>query len=189
MGTFWFVEAGFPGIMSMSSWTSRVNSIFSYFGVVMAVLIAANVATTYFSNPNIDVKLHFDGLKKLEQATKFDGDYAWFSFSLDVDLTPAWHWGTKQIFVYLTAHYRSSQYAENEVVVWDYIVVSPEQAHIQLKNKKIKYPLRDISHGLTKNEVKLVLSYQMHPIAGVIVDRHFDDPQHTVVFQTNEYTN
>ena len=40
--------------------------------------------------------------------------------------------------MYLTAHYGSSQYAENEVVVWDYIVVSPEQAHIQLKNKKIK---------------------------------------------------
>lgn len=75
------------------------------------------------------------------------------------------------------------------MVVWDSIILSPEQAHIQLKNKKVKYPLRDIGHGLTKNEIKLVLSYQMHPIAGLIVDRHFEDDQETVVFQTNEYTN
>jgi hypothetical protein len=63
----------------MSTWSSRANSIFSYFGtalffflffflfpvpglsvclgVVMTVLIVANVATTYWSNPNIEVSL------------------------------------------------------------------------------------------------------------------------------------
>jgi hypothetical protein len=40
-----------------------------------------------------------------EQATTFEGDFAWFTFDLDVDLTPAFHWGTKQLFVYVTAHY------------------------------------------------------------------------------------
>jgi hypothetical protein len=34
-----------------------------------------------------------------------------------------------------------------------------------------------------------VLSYQMHPIAGMIVDRHFDDDSHVSKFITNEYTN
>jgi hypothetical protein len=76
-----------------------------------------------------------------------------------------------------------------QVVVWDTIVLSPEQAHISFKNKKIKYHLRDYAHGLTKNEIKLVLSYQMHPIAGMIVDRHFDDDSHVSKFITNEYTN
>jgi hypothetical protein len=78
---------------------------------------------------------------------------------------------------------------DNQVVVWDKIVVSAEQAHIQLKNKKIKYPLRDFGHGLTKNTIKLVLSYQMHPIAGLIMDRHFDEVQYAATFDTNEYTN
>lgn len=175
--------------MSMSTWSSRANSIFSYFGVVVSVLIIANVATTYWSNPNIEPKLRFNGLKKLEQAQSFEGDYAWFTFDLDVDLTPAFHWGTKQLFVYVTAHYKTGQHAENQVVVWDKIVVSQEQAHIKLKNKKIKYALRDYGHGLTKNEISLVLSYQMHPIAGLILDRHFDDVQHVAKFETREYTN
>ena len=88
----------------------------------------------------------------------------------------------------MTAHYKTGQHAENQVVVWDSIILSPEQAHIQLKNKKTKYPLRDYGHGLTKNEISLVFSYQMHPIAGLIVDRHFDEPQHVAKFETNEYT-
>ena len=124
-----------------------------------------------------------------EQAQSFDGDYAVITFDLDVDLTKAFHWGTKQLFVYVTAHYKTSTHSDNQVVIWDKILVSPDQAHIVFKNKKCKYVLRDIGHGLTKNEITLVLSYQMHPIAGLIVDRHFDEPQYTAVFQTNEYTN
>ena len=104
-------------------------------------------------------------------------------------MTPAFHWGTKQLFVYVTADYRSGQYVENQVVVWDKIITSKEDAVISFKNKRIKYPLRDYGHGLTKNSIKLVFSYQMHPIAGLIVDRHFESDEHSDTFQTNEYTN
>jgi hypothetical protein len=48
-----------------ASWTSRANAIFSYFGIVCAVLIAAQVATTYFLRPDIEPKLRFNSLKKL----------------------------------------------------------------------------------------------------------------------------
>lgn len=41
--------------------------------------------------------------------------------------------------------------------------------------------------GLTKNDIKLVFSYQIHPIAGLLVDRHFEE--HSVTFKTGEYTN
>ena len=51
--------------MSMSTASARMNSIFSYFGVVMAVLIVANVATTHWWTPTIEPKLHFNGLRKL----------------------------------------------------------------------------------------------------------------------------
>ncbi len=124
-----------------------------------------------------------------QQAKSFDGDFAVLTFDLDVDLTKAFHWGTKQLFVYVTAHYKTSTHGDNQVVIWDQIVLSPEQAHIQFKNKKAKYHLRDFGHGLTKNEIKLVFSYQMHPIAGLIVDRHFDEDQYSAKFTTNEYTN
>ncbi len=49
----------------MSSWTSRLNTVFSYFGVVMATLIAANVAATYFLHPNVQPKLRFNRLISL----------------------------------------------------------------------------------------------------------------------------
>ncbi len=48
-----------------AAWTSRANAIFSYFGIVCAVLIAAQVATTYFLVPTIEPKLRFNSLKKL----------------------------------------------------------------------------------------------------------------------------
>ncbi len=49
----------------MSSWTSRLNTVFSYFGVVMATLIAANVAATYFLRPDVQPKLRFNRLISL----------------------------------------------------------------------------------------------------------------------------
>lgn len=138
----------------------------------------------------------------------FSPPQALFTFDLKVDLRDAFHWGTKQVFCYITAHYRTSQFADNQVVVWDHIFTAKEDANITLVNKKIKYPLRDNGHGekgalargaiqrlltlapgLTKNEIKLVFSYQVHPIAGLLIDRHFDDAKHAAVFTTGEYTN
>lgn len=39
--------------MTLSTWTARANTVFSYFGVVMAVLIGAHVASTYFLHPTV----------------------------------------------------------------------------------------------------------------------------------------
>ncbi|KAL1734766.1 signal peptidase 22kDa subunit [Schizophyllum commune] len=49
-----------------------------------------------------------------------------------VDLSPLFHWNTKQVFVYLQAEYTNSQGVHNEVVIWDKIIRSKDEARLNL---------------------------------------------------------
>lgn len=76
------------------------------------------------------------------------------------DLTPLFHWNTKQLFLYLEAEYENVQGVcilfshhfladsplkeKNEVVVWDRIVRRKEDAFIKYAGKN-KYMFRDMS--------------------------------------------
>lgn len=122
------------------------------------------------------------------QHKSFQADYMFFTFDLETDLTDLFDWNTKQVYVYVTAHYKTSQFHSNQVVVWDRIIQDKKDAKLKLRNKKNSYPLRDYGNGLTKNEIKLVFSYQQFPVAGLMRDRHFDSPQQVATFQTYEYT-
>ena len=91
-------------------------------------------------------------------------DRAVLKFDLDADLSSAFHWNVKQLFVFVTAEYRSktnvgslllrrSGHASltgiypsqslNQVVIWDYIARTPEDAVIKRKDEYNKYALVD----------------------------------------------
>lgn len=49
----------------MSAPLSRLNTVFSFLGIVLASLVVANVLTTYFVVADIDVNLKFNRMTKL----------------------------------------------------------------------------------------------------------------------------
>ena len=52
-----------------------------------------------------------------------------FYFDLDADLSPVFNWNVKQLFVYVTAEYKSKTNELNQVVIWDKIVLDKEDKH------------------------------------------------------------
>ena len=91
-------------------------------------------------------------------------DRALFSFDLHVDLTPAFHWNTKQLFVYVVAVYETDNNKTNQVVVWDKIVESPTV--LDERNTLVKYALQ--GSDLRGQHVQLQLQWDHMPITGLL---------------------
>ena len=66
-------------------------------------------------------------------------DRALLSFDVQADLTPAFHWNLKQLFVFVLAEYQTPKNELNQVILWDRIVETEEQAsNLQGQFKQLK---------------------------------------------------
>ena len=82
-------------------------------------------------------------------------DRALLSFDLHADLTPAFHWNIKQLFVYVVASYVTETNAINKVVLWDKIVQDtdpPGAKIIKEDNVFVEYALVDQTDELRGKE-------------------------------------
>ncbi|KAI7379305.1 signal peptidase 22 kDa subunit, partial [Hortaea werneckii] len=108
---------------------TRVQNVFGFFTSV-AFAVACAIAVSVFLHPqapaaslelrNVQVvkgRPHYYSTKREE--------YAHVKFDLDADLTSLFSWNTKQIFLYITASYPSSNPSTippSESVIWDAII-------------------------------------------------------------------
>lgn len=79
---------------------------------------------------------------------KKKNDLGFLNFDLETDLTPLFNWNVKQLFLYLTAEYKTKSNALNQVVLWDKIVLKGENYKLDYKGAKTKYYLWDDGDGL-----------------------------------------
>ena len=93
-------------------------------------------------------------------------DRALLSFDLKADLRPAFHWNLKQLFVFVLAEYESKANALNQIILWDKIVETEEDAVINLENTLVKYALVDQSTELRNASVKFSLVWDHMPVTG-----------------------
>jgi signal peptidase complex subunit 3 len=98
-------------------------------------------------------------------------DRALLSFDLKVDLTPAFHWNIKQLFVYVVAVYETKGRL-NQVVLWDKIVEAGDPKVIDESNVFVKYALVDQGDELRGKQVTLQLQWDHMPITGLL---HMDE--------------
>jgi signal peptidase complex subunit 3 len=96
-------------------------------------------------------------------------DLGFLTFDMDADFTKVFDWNTKQLFLYLTAHYTTKGNAINEVVLWDHIIERGEETKINLKNHHTKYYFWDDGNGLKGNQnITLTMSMNVIPNAGIL---------------------
>ena len=98
-------------------------------------------------------------------------DRALLSFDIQVDLTPAFHWNVKQLFVYVVAIYETPDGRDNQVVLWDKIIQASDNDHAKIiseENVFVKYALVDQGHQLRGQNVTLQLQWDHMPITGTV---------------------
>ncbi|XP_055894007.1 signal peptidase complex subunit 3-like [Biomphalaria glabrata] len=175
----------------MNSFTSRLNSLFAFTLSVMAALTFCCFLTTVFNDHIRPVELNVAKVlvKNVPDysADRERSDLGLITFDLSTDLQPIFNWNVKQLFLYLTAEYKTSEHALNQVVLWDKIVERGDNTILDLKNAHTKYYFWDFGNGLKGNSnVTLTLSWNVIPNAGTL-PKVQGSGSHKIVFP-DQYT-
>eukprot|EP00708_Paratrimastix_pyriformis_P006304 GAFH01005562.1.p2 GENE.GAFH01005562.1~~GAFH01005562.1.p2 ORF type:complete len:187 (-),score=5.37 GAFH01005562.1:38-598(-) len=151
----------------LHSVASRANTIFTFYTTVLGVVVVC-IALTSFLFPFEPTGRMAPRDVLLRKVEREQFDLSRFAFDLDADLRGAFHWNTKQLFVWITAEYETPDFPQNEVVVWDHIIQEKENAVLHLSNQMIKYPFYDREAELRNANVKLRLRYALCPHSGFL---------------------
>ncbi|KAF8070164.1 signal peptidase 22kDa subunit [Lyophyllum atratum] len=156
----------------MHSIFSRINNVSALLSSCMMCLLAAIALSSliFIADPKGDlqvasIKVH--PTNKRRYSTKKQ-ELAFVNFNISADLTPLFHWNTKQLFLYLEAEYTNAQGVKNDVVIWDRIVRRKEDAIVNVVGKN-KYMFRELSSTF-KNvpPAHYALKYNVMPYVGAL---------------------
>uniref|UniRef100_A0AAV1UU57 Signal peptidase complex subunit 3 n=1 Tax=Peronospora matthiolae TaxID=2874970 RepID=A0AAV1UU57_9STRA len=151
-----------------SVWT-RANSAFFTSLMALAVMCTLTSFSTYL-HESAPVVRRLD-LVKLHSLRNYrdNVDRATLSFDLDADLSSVFNWNVKQLFVYVVAEFESASNIRNQVVIWDKIVQTKEDASmLQFQDEGVKYFLADQHDELRGANVTLRLEWDIMPVCGRI---------------------
>lgn len=159
----------------MNTLLSRTNAIFAFTLSILAALTFICSLSTAFKNYTDLVDVKISATKKVVKnvadfsAGRERNDLGFIAFNLDADFTRAFDWNTKELFLYMTAHYTTKNNVFNQVVLWDHIIERGDQAKINLKNQHTKYYFWDDGNGLKgNNNITLTMSMNIIPNAGLL---------------------
>jgi len=151
---------------------SRINNVSAFLSSVMMTLLAAIALSSFLFTAQPTGELAISSVKVVSStARRYPNkkqDLAFVNFNVTADLTPLFHWNTKQLFLYLEAEYTNKQGVKNEVVIWDRIVRRKEDAFVKFSGKN-KYMFRDISSSFKGvPPANYSLKYNIMPYVGVL---------------------
>ncbi|KDQ55700.1 hypothetical protein JAAARDRAFT_37115 [Jaapia argillacea MUCL 33604] len=156
----------------MHSIYARINNFSAFLSSCILTLLGAIALSSFLftANPQGDlsvlsVKVYPGNSRRQPGLSQ---EYTFVNFNISADLTPLFHWNTKQLFLYLQAEYTDAKGVRNDVVIWDRIVRRKEEAVINVVGRN-KYVFRDISHSF-KNvpPANYSLQYNLMPHVGVL---------------------
>jgi len=159
----------------MNTVTTRANALFAFTITVLAVLTGLCAVSTMFKDyeQTADIRIH-TGKRVVKSVPDYGSgrktnDLGFITFDLDADFTRTFDWNTKELFLYMTAHYTTKNNVVNQIVLWDHIMRRGEEPRLQLRNQNTKYYFFDDGYGLKANEnITLTLSMNVIPNAGVL---------------------
>ncbi|CAH8559978.1 unnamed protein product [Schistosoma mattheei] len=96
-------------------------------------------------------------------------DLGLITIDLSSSLDHLFNWNVKQLFLYLSAEYKSADNKLNQVVLWDKIIKRGSKAELVYKKMTSKYYFWDDGYGLIGNDnITLTLSWNTIPNIGFL---------------------
>lgn len=155
-------------------WT-RANTVFTFFATVISVVCVLVTITDVFHKSDPPISIQLTEVKRLA-THRGKQDQAAIAMKLNADLTSAFSWNTKQLFVFVQAEYETPENKVNQVVLWDRIIERKEDAHIKVRNLKQKYAFIDQGRNLRGLPLNLTVAWNVMPKVGRLftVQKTFD---------------
>ncbi|XP_030564096.1 signal peptidase complex subunit 3 [Drosophila novamexicana] len=152
---------------------TRGNATVAYSLSVLACLTFCCFISTVFLDYRTDAKINTVRVlvKNVPDygASREKHDLGFVTFDLETNLTNIFNWNVKQLFLYLTAEYKTPSNQLNQVVLWDKIILRGDNAVLDFKNMNTKYYFWDDGNGLKDNKnITLSLSWNIIPNAGLL---------------------
>lgn len=164
----------------MHTFLSRLNALFAFSLSIVALLTLMFALSTTFKSydklANIDIKTVKSLVRRMpdySMPNAMENDLGLVQFNLDADFENCFDWNVKQLFIFLTANYKTEANVFNQVVLWDFILNRGEKAQLNLRNHNTEYYMWDDGFGLRgNNNVTLTLSMNIIPNAGFLQIAH-----------------
>jgi len=165
----------------------RLNAVVFFGLTVLLVLACLCAVSTYLHTGKPNVK--YLGINTLRSLKSHGGvDRALISFDMDVDLAPAFNWNIKQLFVFVVAEYATKKNPLNQVIIWDKIIESKEDAHLKDYNVFVKYALIDQGKNLKDNNITLRMYWDHMPLTGRLYVHDDNSGEDSSFIMPSEYT-
>ncbi|KAF7489907.1 Signal peptidase complex subunit 3 [Sarcoptes scabiei] len=174
----------------MNTFLTRSNAVFAFSLSNLAVLTTFLILSTITKDYSQLVDVKINSVRKLVKnvadysAGRERNDLGFLSFDLDANFDKAFDWNTKQLFIFLTAQYRTKNNALSQVVLWDHIMLREDEHILSLKNQHSKYYFWDDGNGLLGNNINLTLTVNIIPNSGYIPIHMIPTSKHQFVFPT-----
>lgn len=136
----------------MHAWWIRGNAVLTLCTSVLAVVCIAVSVTDLFhkGDPFVNASLvEVQGLQREYDRWVGYRERAWIAVNLTADLQDSFTWNTRQIYLWLTAEYRTEKNQLNQAVFWNWIVESKEDADIRIPRLTHTHPSSVSKHPLS----------------------------------------
>mmetsp|Transcript_8619 Transcript_8619/g.15950 ORF Transcript_8619/g.15950 Transcript_8619/m.15950 type:complete len:152 (+) Transcript_8619:131-586(+) len=147
----------------MHTATYRMNAVLTmaFSGLIVLCFAVALTEIFFHSDPSVDLRLN--NVHYFKQHRR--NDEMVLSFNMKSDLSSCFGWNTKQLFAYIKIVYETKKHGRNEVIVWDTIIRSREEAGID-DTFMSKYKLVDNGADLRGRNVNVTLAWNVMPYIG-----------------------
>eukprot|EP01012_Entosiphon_sulcatum_P037083 TRINITY_DN4745_c0_g1_i1.p1 TRINITY_DN4745_c0_g1~~TRINITY_DN4745_c0_g1_i1.p1 ORF type:complete len:182 (+),score=48.84 TRINITY_DN4745_c0_g1_i1:74-619(+) len=175
------------GEKRMHSVLQRLNTLctiaISHLGWWTAFLAATSLYFLLSGSMDPSVDLRFNRLNRFNKVGPrgyLGNDEAYISINLNANFSSVFHWNVKQLFIYVTASYKSPTHAASDVVIWDYIIESKARSQLRFQGLNAKYPLADRGRNLRNANVTFRVHWSVMPHAGLLW--HQQKGEHSFTF-------
>lgn len=155
---------------------ARLNALFAFSLSIVALLTLLFALSTSFKAYDQLAKVDIKTVKALvrrmhdyNMPNAKESDLGLLQFDLEADFEKCFDWNVKQLFIYLTANYKTQDNVLNQIVLWDQVLLRGEDGALTLRNQNPEYYMWDDGFGLKGNDnITLTLSMNIIPNAGFL---------------------
>jgi signal peptidase complex subunit 3 len=157
--------------MSMTTWTSRLNTIASQAITVLALMAIGNAISGLMYNVAPAGSITDFQAQPIMTNKQRSLEKMGLTFDLEADFSSCSNWNTKQLFLWVVVEYQAPGFPLHTVTVWDRIITRPfENGNIiSIDNAAAEYPVVDWQSRLSsQRSINVTAMVEVMPLVGVI---------------------
>ncbi|CAG8433046.1 8589_t:CDS:2 [Diversispora eburnea] len=149
----------------------RANALFAFAITVLFALFGVISVVTPFLSSSPTATLNISDLQIwVYEYNLSESEFAFVDMKLEADLTSLFNWNTKQLFICVIVEYNTDTHNQNQIILWDKIIKSKEDALIKNYDIHNAYNFVDITSSFERANATYSLHWDIMPHVGMLMN-------------------